>query len=159
MQEILELLENEARLSTKEIAFMLNLPEEEVRRKIKELEENKTILRYLTIINWEKAGEEKVTALIEVRLTPQRDIGFDAIAERIYRFPEVKSVYLMSGVYDLAVFVEGLSMKEVSNFVATRLATIEGVTRTATHFVMKTFKREGVILEDQEQERRLVISP
>lgn len=159
MQEILELLENEARLNTKEIALMLSLPEEEVRRKIKELEKNKTILRYLTIINWGKIGEEKVMAFIEVRITPQRDTGFDAVAERIYRFPEVKSVYLMSGVYDLAVFIEGQSMKEISHFVATRLATIEGVNRTITHFVMKAYKREGVIIEDNEQERRLVVSP
>ena len=160
MKEILELLEFNAKLSEKDIAVMLSMDVEEVRKRIKELECSKTILSYITLVNWEKAGEEKVSAMIEVRTTPQRDVGFDAVAERIYRFPEVRSVRLVSGTYDLSVYLEGRTMREVSNFVATKLATIDGVVSTTTHFVMKTYKQDGVIFEDQEEEdRRLAISP
>lgn len=159
MKEILELLEHNAKLSAQEIAIMLNMDVEEVNKKIKELEDNKVILSYLTLVNWEKVGEEKVSAMIEVRTTPQRDVGFDAVAERIYRFPEVRSMRLMSGTYDLAVFIEGRTMREVSRFVATKLATIDGVVSTTTHFVLKTYKQDGVIVEDDEEDRRLVVSP
>ncbi|SFG87736.1 DNA-binding transcriptional regulator, Lrp family [Desulfotomaculum arcticum] len=158
-KEILELLENNAKLTAEEIAVMLNVDTSEVKSIIRELEGRKAILRYITLVNWEKVGEEKVSALIEVRITPQRDVGFDAVAERIYRFPEVRSMRLMSGTYDLAVFLEGRSMREVSNFVSTKLATIEGVVSTTTHFVLKAYKQDGVILEDGEEDRRLVISP
>lgn len=159
MKEILQILESNARLSTDEIAVMLNKNKEEVEQIIKELEDKKIILRYITLVNWEKAGEEKVLAMIEVRVIPQRDTGFDAVAERIYRFPQVRSVRLMSGAYDLAVFVEGRNMLEVSHFVATKLATIEGVLSTATHFVLKIYKQDGVIYEDGEKDRRLKVSP
>lgn len=159
MKEILELLEGNARLGAEEIAVMLNMDLDEVREIIRRLEKNKTILKYMTLINWEKAGVEKVSALIEVRLTPQRDVGFDGVAERIYRFPEVRSVRLMSGAYDLAVFVEGRNMREVSNFVATKLSTIEGVITTTTHFVLKSYKEDGVIIEDDEEDRRLTVTP
>ncbi|MFZ5632350.1 MAG: Lrp/AsnC family transcriptional regulator [Bacillota bacterium] len=159
MKEILELLESNAKLTENDIAIMLSMDVEEVKKRIKELENNKTILRYITLINWEKVGNEKVSAMIEVRTTPQRDVGFDAVAERIYRFPEVRSVRLVSGTYDLAVYIEGRSMREVSNFVATKLATIEGVVSTTTHFVLKTYKQDGVIIEDGEEDRRLVVSP
>ena len=159
MKEILELLESDARLTAGEIAVMLNMDLEEVQNAIKELENNKTILKYMTLINWEKVGVEKVSAFIEVRTTPQRDVGFDAVAERIYRFPEVRSVRLMSGVYDLAVFIDGRTMKEVAHFVSTKLATIEGVVSTTTHFVLKPYKLDGVIIDDAEEDRRLVISP
>lgn len=159
MKEILELLEENARLTAEEIAVMLNLDLDDVRDIIRELEKNKTILKYMTLVNWEKAGVEKVSALIEVRLTPQRDVGFDGVAERIYRFPEVRSVRLMSGAYDLAVFVEGKNMREVSHFVATKLSTIEGVITTATHFVLKSYKEDGVIIEDGEADHRLTITP
>ncbi|MDQ0284986.1 DNA-binding Lrp family transcriptional regulator [Desulfofundulus luciae] len=157
--ELLELLEDNARLTPEEIAVMLQADAGEVRRAIQELEQNKTILKYMTLVNWEKAGEEKVSAMIEVRITPQRDVGFDAVARRICRFPEVRSVRLMSGAYDLAVFIEGRTMREVSHFVATRLATIEGVISTTTHFVLKTYKQDGVIVEDSEEDRRLIVSP
>lgn len=157
--EILELLESNAKLTIEEIAVMLNMDPETVRQEIKNMESNKTILKYMTLINWEKAGVDKVDAMIEVRITPQRDTGYDTVAERIYRFPEVRSVRLMSGTYDLAVFVEGKTMKEVANFVSTKLATIEGVVSTTTHFVLKTYKQDGVIIEDEEEDRRLVISP
>jgi DNA-binding Lrp family transcriptional regulator len=138
---------------------MLGMSIEDVEANIKELEENKTIIKYHTIINWEKAGEETVSALIDVKVAPQRGVGFDTVAERIYRFPEVKSLYLMSGGYDLSVLIEGKTMKEVALFVAMKLATIEHVQSTATHFVLKKYKQEGVILEDKEDDRRLVVSP
>ncbi len=159
MKELLDLLQNNAKLTPEEIATMLQMSVEEVKEKIAFLEKDKVILSYRTLINWEKAGEEKVTAFIEVRTTPQRDVGFDSVAERIYRFPEVHSVRLMSGGYDLVVFIEGKTMREVSNFVSRKLATIEGVLSTATHFVLKTYKQDGVIIEDDEFDRRLVISP
>lgn len=159
MKEILELLQDDAKITPEKIAIMLDMDVEAVRARIKELEADKTIIKYHTFVNWEKAGEEKVAALIEVRVTPQRDVGFDTVAERIYRFPEVRSCYLMSGAYDLAVMIEGRTMKEVALFVAMKLATIEYVMSTATHFVLKKYKQEGTILEDQEEDRRLVVTP
>ncbi|MEW5897578.1 MAG: Lrp/AsnC family transcriptional regulator [Bacillota bacterium] len=157
--EILEILESDARLEAEDIAVMLGMEKEEVRQTIKELEKNKIILRYMALVNWEKAGDEKVMAMIEVRVAPQRDVGYDAVAERICRFPEVRSVRLVSGAYDLAVFIEGKNMREISNFVATKLATIEGVLSTATHFILKTYKQDGVMFEDGEKDRRLAVSP
>ncbi|MEW6423195.1 MAG: Lrp/AsnC family transcriptional regulator [Bacillota bacterium] len=159
MKEILEILEADARLGADDVAVMLGMEKEEVRRIIKELEKNKIILKYMALVNWEKAGDEKVMAMIEVRVAPQRDVGYDAVAERICRFPEVRSVRLVSGAYDLAVFIEGKNMREISNFVATKLATIDGVLSTATHFILKTYKQDGVMFEDGEKDRRLAISP
>lgn len=156
---ILELLEQNCRISPEEIAALLNRDADEIIARIAEMEANKTIIRYQTMINWEKAGEEKVNALIEVRITPQREVGFDVVAERIYRFPEVHSVMLMSGAYDLAVFLEGKTMKEVAQFVSSKLATMDHVLSTATHFVLKKYKQHGCIIEDQETDRRLVITP
>ncbi len=158
-RELLEILKENSRLRAGQIAAMLGLDQAEAENRIKELEEKRIIVKYHTLVNWERAGQEVVSALIEVKVTPQRGAGFDNVAERIYRFPEVKSVYLMSGRYDISVLIEGKSMKEVALFVATKLATIENVQSTATHFVLKKYKEEGVILEDQEQDRRLVISP
>ena len=120
---------------------------------------NKTILKYNTIIDWAKAGVDSVTATIEVKVTPQREVGFDAIAERIYRFDEVRSVYLMSGSYDLLVVIEGNSLREVANFVSTRLAPIDGVISTTSHFMLKAYKKDGAILNDKENDHRLVVSP
>jgi DNA-binding Lrp family transcriptional regulator len=159
MQEILELLETNDRLTPAEIAVMLGINEAEVKAKIAELEANKVIINYRAMVNWERAGVDKVTALIEVKVIPQRDVGFDEIAERIYRFPEVKSVFLMSGAYDLMVLVEGTTMKEVALFVSQKLATIQNVQSTATHFVLKKYKLEGVIMEGKEEVERLVVSP
>jgi len=159
VKEILEILEADARLGADDVAVMLGMEKEEVRRIIKELEKNKIILKYMALVNWEKAGDEKVMAMIEVRVAPQRDVGYDAVAERICRFPEVRSVRLVSGAYDLAVFIEGKNMREISNFVATKLATIDGVLSTATHFILKTYKQDGVMFEDGEKDRRLAISP
>lgn len=158
-REILEILQNNSRLRPEQIAAMIGVAQAEVEDRVKELEEKRIIIKYHTLINWELAGEEVVSALIEVKVTPQRGSGFDNIAERIYRFPEVKAVYLMSGRYDVSVLIEGKTMKEVALFVAMKLATIENVQSTATHFVLKKYKQEGVILEDKEKDRRLVISP
>ncbi|MGQ9824237.1 MAG: Lrp/AsnC family transcriptional regulator [Desulfotomaculales bacterium] len=158
-RDILEILESDARLGAEEIAVMLGKNPEEVQQAIGELEKKKVILKYMALVNWEKAGDDKVLAMIEVRVAPQREVGYDAVAERICRFPEVRSVRLVSGAYDLAVFIEGRNMREISHFVATKLATIEGVLSTATHFVLKTYKQDGVMFEDGEKDRRLAVSP
>jgi DNA-binding Lrp family transcriptional regulator len=157
--QILHLLEENSTLPKETIATMLGASPEEVAAAIDELERQKVILRYSTVINWEKAGVDHLTAMIEVKVTPQRDSGFDALAERIYRFPEVRSVYLMSGAYDLSVIVEGKSIKEVARFVSEKLSTIEHVISTTTHFILKKYKQDGVIFEDHEDDQRLVISP
>ncbi len=157
--KVLELLAENARLTTGQLATMLDMPEDEVAGLVKQLEENHTIIGYRTLVNWEKVGKEKVTALIEVKVTPERDVGFTAIAERIGRFPEVKTLHLMSGTFDLAVFIEGRTMQEVAFFVATKLAPIDGVTSTTTHFVLQTYKKEGILLEDEDGDHRLVMLP
>lgn len=159
MRELLELLEKNARLSTSELAAILRRSEYEVERDIQKLEREKILLSYNALINWEKFGDDSVTAVIEINLTPQREVGFDAIAERIYRFDEVRTVYLMSGSFDLLVIIEGKSLKEVADFVATRLSTIEGVTQTRSHFLLKAYKKDGIIIEDDEHDHRLVVSP
>ena len=159
MRELLELLEHDARRPADELAAMLHRSEYEVQQQINQLEKDKIILSYNTLINWEKFGDDTVTAIIEVNLMPQREVGFDAIAERIYRFDEVRTVYLMSGSFDLMVIIEGKSLQDVANFVATRLSTIEGVTQTRSHFMLKPYKKDGVIIDDKERDRRLVVSP
>ena len=159
MRELLELLEHDARRPADELAAMLHRSEYEVQQQINQLEKDKIILSYNTLINWEKFGDDTVTAIIEVNLMPQREVGFDAIAERIYRFDEVRTVYLMSGSFDLMVIIEGKSLQDVANFVATRLSTIEGVTQTRSHFMLKPYKKDGVIINDKERDRRLVVSP
>ncbi|MDQ0189119.1 Lrp/AsnC family transcriptional regulator [Alicyclobacillus cycloheptanicus] len=157
--EILRLLHTNSRLSTEAIATMLGESPEAVSEVIKTYEEERVILRYSAVVDWDKVESGRITAVIDVKVVPQREVGFDAIAERIYRFPEVKSVYLMSGAYDLQVIVEGYDIKEVSRFVSERLATIENVNSTTTHFMLKTYKEAGVIFDDGEGDRRLVISP
>lgn len=158
-KEVLELLENDSRLTKGQLAKMLNVTEEEISVVIKQLEDENIILKYHTVINWEKQKCNKVTALIEVNITPQREVGFDKIAERIYRFPQVKSVYLMSGSYDLCVIIEGENMQDISFFVAEKLAPLEHVNGTRTHFVMKRYKEDGVIFTDKAEDKRLVVSP
>jgi len=157
--EILELLASNCRLTADQIASMLDMDAEEVRRTIAALEAKKIILGYRAMVNWERAGKERVLAFIEIKVQPQRDVGFQAVAERIYRYPEVKTLYLMSGAFDLAALVEGRTMQDVANFVATKLAPIEGVMSTTTHFVMQTYKEEGVVLDEYQKDRRLVVSP
>ena len=159
MRELLELLEHDARRPVNELATILQRSEYEVESQIQQMEKDKIILSYNTLINWEKFGDNTVTSIIEINLTPQREVGFDAIAERIYRFDEVRTVYLMSGSFDLMVIIEGKSLKDVANFVATRLSTIEGVTATRSHFMLKPYKKDGIIMDDKEQDRRLVVSP
>lgn len=157
MEEILEVLEKNSRISEEQIAVMLNKTVEEVRTAIKKLEEDNIILGYNTMVNWERTSKETVTALIEVKVTPQRGEGFDKVAERIYRFPEVNACYLMSGGFDLTVIVEGKTMKEVALFVAEKLAPLESVLSTATHFVLKKYKDKGTIFEEKRNDEREAI--
>lgn len=155
--EILDILSYNSRITAREIAVMLGREEKEIEENIAELEKENTIVKYNTIINWDKTDRDRVAALIEVKVTPQRDQGFDAIAQKIYHFPEVRSVYLMSGAYDLCVMVEGKSMKDVAFFVAQKLSVLEEVQSTATHFVLKPYKVEGVVFEEDEKDGREVI--
>ncbi|NLG84101.1 MAG: Lrp/AsnC family transcriptional regulator [Firmicutes bacterium] len=158
-KEILEILAENDRITPAEIAAMLGVDEEEVRAQIEELEKKRIILKYRAVVNWEKTDVEAVAALIDVKVTPQRDVGFDDVARRIYRYPEVKSVFLVSGAYDLSVLVEARTLKELAFFVAEKLATLENVTSTATHFVLKRYKQDGVIFDEGETAERLAISP
>ncbi len=145
MEKILELLESDSRLTPEQIAMMCDKEVGDIRLFIEENEKNGVILGYKTIIDWDKTDREYVNALIELKITPQRDRGFDRVAERIYNFPEVQSLYLMSGSFDLAVLLEGRTMKEVAYFVARKLATLEDVVATSTHFVLRKYKDKGVI--------------
>ena len=156
--ELLRLLEEDATLTPDQLAVILELSPAEVREQIAQMEKDGVILGYKTIVDWEKTDCESVTAMIDVKLTPQRDRGFDRVAEKIYNYPEVKSVYLMSGVYDLSVVVEGKSMKDISFFVSQRLAPIEAVISTATHFVLHKYKDTGVLYETPEQDERGTLS-
>lgn len=157
--ELLRLLAADSRLSTQTLATMLDVSEQDVTETLAGLERDHVILRYSTVINWEKVASPRVTAVIDVKVIPQREVGFDAIAERIYRFPEVRSVFLMSGGNDLQVTLEGANLQEVSRFVSEKLSTIENVHSTSTHFMLKKYKEAGVIFDDGEGDRRLVVSP
>lgn len=154
MEEILEILEKNSRLREEELAVMAGKTVEEVKAAIKHYEENNIIVGYTTLINWENTSRDTVTALIEVKVTPQRGEGFDKVAERIYRFSEVKACYLMSGGFDLTVIVEGKTMKEVALFVAEKLAVQESVLSCATHFVLKKYKDKGTIFEEKPMDDR-----
>lgn len=151
---ILELLENDSRLTAKELAAILEKEVGDIKKEIYDLEEQGVILGYKTIVDWDKTEREYVTALIEIKVIPQRDRGFDEIAAKICRYPEVKSVYLMSGGFDIAVLVEGKTMREVALFVAEKLALIESVTSTATHFVLRRYKDKGVVYEAPHKDER-----
>ena len=149
MEEILNILDKEkGNVSRAKIAQMLGMEEKEVADKIEKMEKENVIVGYKTIVNWDKTDKDVVVALIELRITPQRGEGFDKVAERIYKYPQVKSLYLMSGAYDLAVTIEGKSMKEVALFVAQKLAPMDSIISTATHFVLKKYKEEGIVFED-----------
>ncbi len=154
MEEILKILEQDARTSPEQIATMVGKSVDEVNEAIKQAEDSRTIVKYKTMVNWEKAGKEEVHALIEVTVQPQREVGFDSIAERIYRFPEAKSVYLISGTYDLAVLVVARTMQEVANFVSQRLSTLDSVQGTVTHFLLKRYKEDEEILDEGEGPKR-----
>ena len=157
--DILKILEEDCRYSPSKIAVMLDTSEAEVSAAIENMEESGVIVKYTAIVNGEVLSEEIVQALIEVRVTPQKVNGFDAIAEEIYRFDEVETCYLMSGGYDLAVFIEGRSLRDVSRFVAERLSTIDGILSTATHFILKKYKIEGTIADRPDDSMRLSVQP
>lgn len=154
MEKLLEIIENDATLTAAEIALMLSKEEGDIKRMIDELEREGVILGRRTVIDWDKTDREYVNALIEVKVMPQRDDGFDKIAEKIYNYPEIKGLYLMSGGFDFTVLIEGRTMKEVAYFVARKLAPVEFVTSTATHFVLKTYKDKGVIYKAPEKDPR-----
>ena len=157
--ELLHLLHENSRISIDTMATLLDADADEIITVIAEFERVGVILRYSTIIDWDKVESHRVSAFIDVRVTPQREVGFDAIAERIYRFPEVRSVSLMSGAYDLQVVLDGQDIREIARFVAEKLSTLEHVISTTTHFLLKTYKSDGVIFDDQEKDRRLVVAP
>ena len=157
IKEILKILQNDARATIKQIATMTDSSSAEVSKLIKQAEKDGVILKYKTVINWEKVGKEEVWALIEVKVTPEKDVGFDAMARRIYRFPQTRTVYLVSGTYDLLVVVAAKTEHEVAEFVSEHLAPIEGVHGTVTHFVLKRYKEDGEILEGEEEVKRQAV--
>ncbi|MCZ7380365.1 MAG: Lrp/AsnC family transcriptional regulator [Candidatus Methanoperedens sp.] len=159
MKEILEILESNPRIALKEIAAMTGTTEAAVASKIKEMEKKGIIRKYKTVIDWEKAGEEYVYAIIELKVALRSRTGYDAIAERIAKFPEVRSVRLISGDHDLSLTVRGKSMKDVAFFVAEKIATLEQVQGTVTHFVLRTYKEDGDVLFEKERSERLAVSP
>ena len=155
--KLLQLLEQDCTLTDEQLASMANMTADEVRATKVRLEEEKVILGYKAIVDWDRAQREAVTALIEVKVTPQRGEGFDRVAERIYQYDEVESVYLMSGSFDLTVIISGRTLKEVASFVGERLAPLEDVTGTATHFILKKYKEKHLIFQKQEQQARELI--
>jgi len=157
--EILELLSDDARLTPAQIAERTGGAEAEVKDAIAKLEDGNVIRRYKTVIDWEKAGIEHVFGFIEVRCTPERCVGFDSVAERIMEFPEVHSLYLMSGAYDFLVVVQGNTMRDIAYFVAEKLAPLEHISGTGTHFVLKRYKVDGDIMVERTESKRLPITP
>lgn len=159
-RELLHILEENSRRSLDTIATMLDTSVEEVKETVAKLEQEKVIIKYPAIVNWQKVDEDDlVTAMIDVKVTPKREVGFDDVAERIYRFPEVQSVYLMSGAYDLSVVIEGKTMRQVAQFVSEKLSALDSVLSTTTHFILKKYKHDGVILEQPEDDKRMVVTP
>jgi DNA-binding Lrp family transcriptional regulator len=159
MEPILKVLSENARVSDETLAQMLGQPVEKVKARIKELEDEKVILGYQALIDTEKADQDKVRAVIEVRITPERDGGFNRVANRIARYDEVRSCYLMSGSYDVMVVVEGKDLREVASFVSGKLSTIQGVLSTATHFMLKAYKEQGTLHGEEDSPERLKVSP
>jgi DNA-binding Lrp family transcriptional regulator len=159
MEEVLQLLADDARLTAAQIAERTGRTEDEVASAIEKLEKAGVIRRYKTVVDWDKVGVEHVYGFIEVRVSPERGVGFDAVAERIMQFPEVHSLYLMSGTYDLLVVVEGKGMREVAFFVAEKLAPLDHVLSTATHFVLKRYKVDGDVLVERAEVKRLPVTP
>lgn len=158
-EEILAILEKNSRIDIHELAVRLGIEEAAVANEIADMEKEKIICGYHTLINWDKTGSEKVTALIEVKVTPQRGLGFDSIAERIYKYTEISAVYLMSGGFDFTVIIEGKSMKSVAQFVSEKLAPLDSVLSTSTHFVLKKYKDHGTVLDDVSKDERMLITP
>lgn len=157
--KILTFIEKDSRVNIKELAVMLGVDEVTVANEMSEMEQEGIICGYHTMIDWDKTTTEKVTALIEVRVTPQRGQGFDTIAERIYKYPEVNSVYLISGGFDLMVILEGKTLKEISTFVSDKLSTQDQVLSTATHFILKKYKDHGTILAKKYEDERMLVTP
>lgn len=157
--ELLAIIEKNSRIDLKELAVLLGVEETDVVNELAMLEKEGVICGYHTLINWEKTDNEKVSALIEVRVTPQRGQGYDNVAERIQKYPEVRSVYLMSGGYDLMVIIEGKTLREVSSFVSEKLATLEPVLSTATHFILKKYKDHGTMISRNNEDEREMITP
>ena len=154
-EQILTFLEKDSKIDLKALSVMLGTTEEVILNEVQKMEEEKVICAYHTLIDWDKTNVDKVTALIEVRVTPQRGQGFDNIAERIYNYPEVQSVYLISGGYDLMVILEGKTLKEVASFVSNKLSTLDTVISTATHFILKKYKDYGTILGKKDTDERI----
>ena len=158
-EKILSIIEKNSRVDMRELAIILGTDEIDIANELKAMEEEGIICGYHTLIDWEKTNIEKVSALIEVRVTPQRGQGFDSIAERIYKYPEVNSVYLISGGYDLLVSLEGKSLKEGSSFVTNKLSTLDSVLSTATHFILKKYKDHGTIMTKKYEDERMKVTP
>ncbi|MFC2036060.1 Lrp/AsnC family transcriptional regulator [Chloroflexota bacterium] len=154
LKAILKILQNDARTTTKQISSMTSIPSTEVTKHIKQAEKDRIILKYKAVINWDKVEDEQVWALIEIKLTPQKDVGFDSIAERIYRFPQTRTVYLISGTYDLFVLAVGKTNNEIATFVSQKLSHIEGVQETVTQFVLTRYKEDGEIMKEKEEVKR-----
>lgn len=158
-EKILSLIEKNSRIDLKDMAVMLDMSEVDLANELADMEKEKIICGYHTLINWDKTSEEKVTALIEVKVTPQRGLGFDNIAERIYNYEEVNALYLMSGGFDFTVIIEGKTMKSVAQFVSSKLAPLDAVLSTATHFVLKKYKDHGTVLETEDKDERMPVTP
>ena len=158
-ESILDVIEKNARIDLKDLAIMLGMEEATLANEIAEMEKEKIICGYHTLINWDETSEEKVTALIEVKVTPQRGLGFDKIAERMYNFSEVRAVYLMSGGFDFTVILEGKTMKEVAMFVTQKLSTLEAIRGTSTHFILKKYKDHGSVLVGENKDERMLVTP
>ncbi|MCD8123512.1 MAG: Lrp/AsnC family transcriptional regulator [Lachnospiraceae bacterium] len=158
-EKILSIIETNARIDIHDLAAMLGATEAEVAEELAAMERENVICGYHTLINWENTPREVVTAMIEVKVTPQRGMGFDKIAERIYNYPEVDEVYLMSGDFDFTVIIRGKSMREVANFVSEKLSPLDAVLNTATHFVLKKYKDHGTILEERSRDERILVTP
>lgn len=158
-EKILAVMEKNSRIDVKDLAVLLGESEVAVVNEIAEMEKEKIICGYHTLIDWDKTGDERVTALIEVKVTPQRGMGFDKVAERIYQYNEVTAVYLMSGAFDFTVIIEGRTMRQVAQFVSDKLSPMESVLSTATHFILKKYKDHGTIIAEEEQDERMLITP
>ena len=158
-EKILSIIEKNSRIDLRELSIILGVDEVTIVNEMEQMEKENVICGYHTLIDWEKTDVEKVNALIEVRVTPQRGHGFDSIAERIYKYPEVNSVYLISGGYDLMVTLEGKSLKEISNFVSDKLSTLDSVLSTATHFILKKYKDHGTVLSKPDTDERIQVTP
>ncbi|MBI2942079.1 MAG: Lrp/AsnC family transcriptional regulator [Chloroflexi bacterium] len=158
-RQILGVLEDDARTPPDQIATMLGLDPQDVVGRLERLEDERVLVKYRALVNWDRVDEAMVIALIEVRVSPQRDVGFDDIARRIARFPETRFVYLVSGAYDIAVQVAGRTLREVASFVSEKLAPLEGVQGTTTHFLLKRYKEDGELLDDVEETTRLPVTP